>query len=68
MAYDDVVTMEYRLTQAALAGHDLFEGIRAVLVDKDRNPRWDPPTLDGVDDAAVTARFGPQAAPDLILR
>lgn len=68
MAYDDVVTMEYRLTQAALAGHDLFEGIRAVLVDKDRNPRWDPPTLDGVDEAAVAARFGPQAAPDLILR
>jgi len=68
MAYDDAATMEYRLSQAALASHDLFEGIRAVLVDKDRSPRWQPSTLDAVADADIARWFGPQQAPDLILR
>lgn len=37
---------EYRRVMWFVTQHpDLVEGIRAQLVDKDRNPRWDPPTL-----------------------
>jgi enoyl-CoA hydratase len=47
---------EYRISCAALDHHDLVEGIRAQVVDKDRNPRWSPATLAGVGEAEV-ARF-----------
>ncbi|MGH7012848.1 MAG: enoyl-CoA hydratase/isomerase family protein [Stellaceae bacterium] len=51
--------LEYRLTQHVLAGHDFFEGIRAVLVDKDNAPRWRPDTLAAVGAAVVEACFAP---------
>lgn len=66
MDYRDVVTMEYRLSQAFMAGHDFYEGIRAVLVDKDRNPRWEPASLRGVLDADVERHFQPLPGRDLV--
>lgn len=63
--YDTCVTVEYRLSQACLAGHDLFEGIRAVVVDKDRTPRWRPAELAAVDDATVDRYFAPLGGRDL---
>jgi enoyl-CoA hydratase len=43
----------------SLGWHDLAEGIRAQVVDKDRNPAWDPATVDAVDPAIVRAAFEP---------
>ena len=34
-----------------------MEGVRALIVDKDKNPRWNPPTLAEVDPARVAAFF-----------
>ena len=56
---EDALALEYRLTQHVMAGHDFYEGVRAVLVDKDQQPRWDPPTLAEVDDAGVETYFAP---------
>jgi enoyl-CoA hydratase len=56
---EDALSLEYRLTQHVMAGHDFYEGVRAVLVDKDQQPRWDPPTLALVDQAMVEAYFAP---------
>ena len=36
---------------------DMAEGIRAQVIDKDRSPRWDPPTLAGVDPAPFAHLF-----------
>ncbi|OKJ16043.1 enoyl-CoA hydratase/isomerase family protein [Kitasatospora sp. CB01950] len=47
---------EYRVSCAALTHPDLVEGIRAQVVDKDRNPRWNPATLAEVT-ADDVARF-----------
>ncbi|MEO6792196.1 MAG: enoyl-CoA hydratase/isomerase family protein [Mycobacterium sp.] len=59
-----VLVQEYRVSCASLRSHDLVEGIRAQLVDKDRNPSWSPATLAEVTPAAVQAYFAP-AEPDL---
>src|SRR5262249_815168 len=57
----DALALEYRLTQHVMAGHDFFEGGRAVLVDKDQQPRWDPPTPPAVDEGAGDPHFAPPA-------
>lgn len=54
-----VLAMEYRMTQRCMAGGDFFEGIRAVLVDKDHAPTWDPATLAEVSDDLVESYFAP---------
>ncbi|MEZ0365297.1 enoyl-CoA hydratase/isomerase family protein [Mycobacterium sp. pUA109] len=59
-----VLAQEYRVSCASLRSHDLVEGIRAQLVDKDRNPTWSPATLAEVSSADIEAYFVP-AEPDL---
>ncbi|MFJ6072726.1 enoyl-CoA hydratase/isomerase family protein [Streptomyces sp. NPDC093065] len=54
-----VLDQEYRVSCAALTTPDLVEGIRAQVIDKDRNPRWSPPTLAEVTDAGVDRFFTP---------
>lgn len=49
--------MEFRLALGLHGHHDFVEGVRAQVVDKDRNPQWDPATLDQVSDEAVAALF-----------
>lgn len=52
-----VLNEEYRVSIASLASHDLVEGIRAQVIDKDRNPSWSPATLDEVAAEQVDAYF-----------
>ena len=61
-AFDDCMRLEYRLSQHCMAGHDFFEGVRAVVIDKDQAPQWRPARLDQVSDAAVEEYFAPLAA------
>jgi len=56
---EDVLTQDYRVSCASLRSHDLVEGIRAQLVDKDRNPKWSPASLGQVTAADVDAYFAP---------
>ncbi|HEY8610408.1 MAG TPA: enoyl-CoA hydratase/isomerase family protein [Roseomonas sp.] len=52
------LAMELALTRAVTRHPDFAEGVRAVLVDKDNAPRWQPPAMGAVDPAAVRAMFG----------
>ncbi|OBH17075.1 enoyl-CoA hydratase/isomerase family protein [Mycolicibacter sinensis] len=61
---EDVLVQEFRVSTASLRSHDLVEGIRAQLVDKDRNPQWSPATLAEVSAADIETYFAP-AEPDL---
>ena len=61
---EDVLQQEYRTSCASVKSHDFVEGIRAQLVDKDRNPQWSPASIAAVTTADVEAYFVP-ADPDL---
>ena len=66
----DVFRLEYQAAVGCSVHHDFAEGVRALLVDKDRNPRWQPPTLDEVGqdliDDHLRPRFdGPHPLSDL---
>jgi enoyl-CoA hydratase/carnithine racemase len=56
---------DYRISLACAAGHDFIEGIRAAIVDKDRNPMWRPDTLEGVTPDIVERHFRPVGALEL---
>ena len=56
---EDVLRQEYRVSCATLRSHDLVEGIRAQVIDKDRNPQWSPSSLSAVSAADVDAFFAP---------
>ncbi|XP_005736967.1 3-hydroxyisobutyryl-CoA hydrolase, mitochondrial [Pundamilia nyererei] len=67
LSLQDVLVMEYRLSQACMRGCDFYEGVRAVLVDKDQNPKWNPSTLEEVSDQMVEQCFSSLGEKDLIL-
>ncbi|MDT3397702.1 enoyl-CoA hydratase/isomerase family protein [Streptomyces sp. B1866] len=54
-----VLDQEYRVSCASLSSPDLVEGIRAQVIDKDRAPRWSPPSLAAVAEADVERFFAP---------
>jgi enoyl-CoA hydratase len=53
------LTDDFRLAVRCLQGHDFAEGVRAALVDRDRNPRWQPDRLEAVSQGAVESYFAP---------
>ena len=50
---------EYRLASRVCARHDFQEGVRALIVDKDNKPVWNPATLGGVTNAMLDEIFAP---------
>lgn len=60
-----VLKTEYRLACACLRGHDFREGVRALLIDKDKQPHWHSATLAGVTDAMIRLHWAEPVGPDL---
>ena len=54
---EPAIDREYRVAVRCVAGHDFVEGVRAQIVEKDRNPRWNPATLEAVSDSDVESYF-----------
>jgi len=48
---------DYRIALACIAAHDFREGIRATIIDKDRNPRWRPDKIEAVTPDIVDRHF-----------
>lgn len=53
------MTMEYRIGSRVLTLPDFAEGVRAVIVDKDNSPRWNPASPEGVTDDLIDSIFAP---------
>jgi enoyl-CoA hydratase/carnithine racemase len=63
----DTLTGDFRLAWRCLEAHDLYEGVRAMLIDRDRAPKWQPARLKEVSDTMVDAYFSPLGADELAL-
>jgi enoyl-CoA hydratase len=53
------LSLEYRLTQHIMTAHDFYEGVRAMLIDKDQRPQWRPATLAEVSNKMIDMYFEP---------
>ena len=63
----DCLAMEYRMVHHFLEASDFAEGVRAVVIDKDKQPRWQHASIEGVPEADVEACFAPAPGDDLVL-
>jgi enoyl-CoA hydratase len=59
--------LEFRVVTRLLDGHDFFEGVRAVLIDKDQAPKWQPSRLEDIDPVAIAALFDTPLPDELVL-
>lgn len=57
--FDACMRQEYRLTSHFLQEHDFIEGIRALIIDKDQKPKWDPDSLEKINSVEVEKYFSP---------
>ncbi|MCI5047490.1 MAG: enoyl-CoA hydratase/isomerase family protein [Aquisalinus sp.] len=57
MTFDECLIMEFALVRKIMEGPDFHEGVRAQIIDKDRNPKWSPEDLSGVTDDLTAPYF-----------
>ena len=62
---DACLQMEYRMVLKFLSGRDFYEGVKAVVIDKDHAPNWNPDSVDKVSKETVEDYFEP-VTPELI--
>lgn len=67
MDFAEAMRTEYRIVSRVIRAHDFYEGVRAVLIDKDQAPQWQPATIEALDPAATEAYFAPLGADELVL-
>jgi enoyl-CoA hydratase len=65
--FETCMRAEFRIVSRVIKDHDFYEGVRAVIVDKDNKPRWLPATLAGVTGAEVERHFAPLGRDELAL-
>jgi enoyl-CoA hydratase len=53
----ECLQMDYKLVGHFMEGKDFYEGVRALLVDKDKNPRWNPESLEMISNGMVEDYF-----------
>ncbi len=55
--FEDEMAREFAVATRVVQRHDFLEGVRAVIVDKDNAPRWDPATPEEVSDHLIDQIF-----------
>lgn len=67
LGFAEAIRLEFRIVSRIAHGHDFYEGVRAVVIDKDQAPSWRPQTLEELDPAAVAAHLAPLGETELML-
>ncbi|HYG29299.1 MAG TPA: enoyl-CoA hydratase/isomerase family protein [Allosphingosinicella sp.] len=62
--FADEMRQEYAVATRVVQRHDFIEGVRALLVDKDNQPVWDPPAPEAVTDRMIDRIFAPMPPGD----
>ncbi len=60
--FADEMRNEYRIASRVLVRHDFIEGVRALIVDKDNDPKWNPATPEETSDELIDSIFAPLPA------
>jgi enoyl-CoA hydratase/carnithine racemase len=63
--FEACMRMEWRLVNRVIEGHDFYEGTRAAVIEKDRNPHWLPARLEEVTEGEVARYFAPRDGDEL---
>lgn len=63
---EDALRIEYRVAAHCMKGSDYYEGVRAVLVDRDRMPKWIPTCIEELKPETIDAYFEPVEGEDLV--
>ena len=57
LAFDACMQMEYRLVNRFIKKPDFYEGVRALIIDKDKSPEWEPNRLELISKSDVNKYF-----------
>lgn len=57
--FEEAMRTEFRIVSRIVKAGDFYEGVRAMIIDKDRKPEWSPATLSEIDPDSVAAYFQP---------
>ena len=63
---EECLVREYRAALAVFASDDFREGVRAAVIDKDRNPKWSPPRIEDVTPEMIAPYFASLGADELV--
>jgi enoyl-CoA hydratase/carnithine racemase len=66
-SFEQCMRAEFRIVSRIVYGHDFYEGVRAVIVDKDNAPRWKPAALADAAEADVERHFALLGTDELVL-
>ncbi len=65
--FDECMQVEFRIVNRVLKGADFYEGVRALIIDKDNQPQWDHRNLEAVTQAEIDSYFETLGAAELRL-
>ena len=61
LSFHDAMILEYRIVSRILDATDFYEGVRAVIIDKDQAPKWSPARIEEIRSETIDAYFKPLA-------
>jgi enoyl-CoA hydratase len=59
LSFREAMMLEFRIVSRIMKAHDFYEGVRAVIIDKDHAPKWRPDRIEDLNEQDIEAYFKP---------